>query len=242
MIAPVSSTTTRNRRCSEKKVRRCRPESASTPRSARLVILPARISSCSRAGRQAEPFGDDGGVDLHGAIFELDRFHELHLCFVAAVMRAPGSSGRRGIGAFRQRRGVEFAHEGFAGGGEFCFQPAARLQHAIAAILAKTFDQRRPFQGAHHFADRDRLGGAGQREAAADAALGRDEAAIGEVAHHLGQMVAGNAELGRDLVGRERTAGLARQPHQGAQGKIRERCQAHGSPFEISACKSSIAV
>ena len=34
-----------------------------------------------QGGRQAEAFGDDGGVDLHGAIFELDRFHALHLMF-----------------------------------------------------------------------------------------------------------------------------------------------------------------
>ena len=31
--------------------------------------------------RQAEAFGNDGGVDLDGAIFELDRFHVLCLMF-----------------------------------------------------------------------------------------------------------------------------------------------------------------
>jgi hypothetical protein len=80
-------------------------------------------------------------------------------------------------------------------------------QHAIAAILAKAFDQRGPSSARTTSPMRDRLRRAGQRKAAADAALGRDEAAVGEVAHHLGQMVAGNAELGRDLVGRERAAG-----------------------------------
>ena len=71
---------------------------------------------------------------------------------------------------------------------------------------------------------------AGEREPAAGAALGRDEAAVGEVAHHLGQMIAGNAELGRDFVGRKRPCGLAGQPHQGAQRKIRKGRQTHGRP------------
>ena len=89
MIAPLSSTTRRNRRCSEKKVRRCRPGSASVPRSERLVILPARISSAARQ-RDAKAVGDHGGVDLNVAIAEFNRFHALHLIFVGG-MRAPGS-------------------------------------------------------------------------------------------------------------------------------------------------------
>ena len=41
---------------------------------------PARAHLFLQQGRrQAEAFGDDGGVDLNGAIFELDRFHALHL-------------------------------------------------------------------------------------------------------------------------------------------------------------------
>ena len=188
---------------------------------------PARAHPFLEQGqRDAEPVGDDGRVDLNLAIFEFDRLH-------ACGRRAP--SGPCGIGAFLQRRRVEFAHESFARGGEFCLQAAARRQHAGAAIVAKTFDQRmRPFQRAHDLAERDRLRRARQREPAAGAALGRDEAAVGEVAHHLGQMIAGNAELGRDFVGRERPRRLARQPHQGAQRKIRERCQAHGIPAQVS--------
>jgi len=38
--------------------------------------------------RQAEAFGDDGGVDLDGAIFEFDRFHGLLLTRHGGVMRA----------------------------------------------------------------------------------------------------------------------------------------------------------
>src|SRR5829696_2476971 len=58
MIAPVSSTTTRNRRCAEKKVRRCRPES--TPHSARPVIRPARRSSRVSLPLSAFDSGDPG--------------------------------------------------------------------------------------------------------------------------------------------------------------------------------------
>jgi hypothetical protein len=88
MIAPVSSTTTRNRLCAEKKVRRCRPESASIPRSD-----PARAHLfLQQGGGEAEALGDDGSVDLHGAIFEFDRFHMLHL------MRCCGGHACAGLG------------------------------------------------------------------------------------------------------------------------------------------------
>ena len=54
------------------------------------MILPARISSCSRGRRKAEAFGDDGGVDLDGAILEFDRFHALHLLLVACSHAGAG--------------------------------------------------------------------------------------------------------------------------------------------------------
>ena len=38
--------------------------------------------------RKAEPIGDDGRVDLHGAVLEFDRFHAVHL--VGVITRAPG--------------------------------------------------------------------------------------------------------------------------------------------------------
>ena len=38
--------------------------------------------------RNAEPIGNDGGVDLDGAILEFDRFHAVHL--VEVITRAPG--------------------------------------------------------------------------------------------------------------------------------------------------------
>ena len=43
----------------------------------------------------AEAFGDDGGVDLHGAIFERDRFHELHLSLVIVSCSPHTSAGLR---------------------------------------------------------------------------------------------------------------------------------------------------
>jgi len=66
---------------------------------------------------------------------------------------------------------------------------------------------------AHDFAERNRLRRPCQTEAAADTSLGGDESAIGEVAHHFGQMIARNAEFGGDLVGGKRPRRLARQPH-----------------------------
>ena len=38
--------------------------------------------------RKPEPIGDDGGVDLDGAILEFDRFYAVHL--VGVITRAPG--------------------------------------------------------------------------------------------------------------------------------------------------------
>ena len=88
MIAPVSSTTTRNRRCSEKKVRRCRPQIGVDPALGKARD-PARAHLfLQQGGRQAEAFGDDGGVDLHGAVLEFDRFHALHL-----MVRCGGHAG-----------------------------------------------------------------------------------------------------------------------------------------------------
>src|SRR6185312_4415593 len=52
------------------------------------------------------------------------------------------------------------------------------------------------------------------------------------IPHYLGQMIAGDAELGRDFAGRERARRLAGKPHQGAHREIRERRQTHGSPLE----------
>ena len=45
-----------------------------------------------QGGGQAEAFGDDGGVDLNGAIFEFDRFHVLPLMFRC------GGHARAGLG------------------------------------------------------------------------------------------------------------------------------------------------
>src|SRR5437762_1085439 len=100
MIAPVSSTTTRNRRCSEKKVRRCRPESASTPRSARLVIRPARHSSRVSLPLSAFDSGDPGRgafadrlgmvlLQIMGARAELHQF-----AIVQAGSKTLGKAGR----------------------------------------------------------------------------------------------------------------------------------------------------
>src|SRR6266851_9214800 len=83
------------------------------------------------------------------------------------------------IGAFGERGGIELAHEGFARGGEPGLQAAARRQRASPAIAAKTFDQGMlAFERAHDLAERDCLRWSRQRKAAADAALGRDEAAF----------------------------------------------------------------
>ena len=54
-IAPDASTTRRNRRCVVQKVSRCRPRSASTPRSEMLVILPARISFLNSGSARPRP-------------------------------------------------------------------------------------------------------------------------------------------------------------------------------------------
>ena len=69
-------------------------------------------------------------------------------------------------------------------------------------------------ESSHDLTQRDRLGRPRQAETAAGAALGADKAALSEVAHHFGEVVAGNAELSRDLVGRERAVWLPGQPHQ----------------------------
>jgi hypothetical protein len=48
-----------------------------------------------QGGRHREPFGDDGGVDLHRAVFELDRFHALHLSPVMVSCSRHASAGLR---------------------------------------------------------------------------------------------------------------------------------------------------
>jgi hypothetical protein len=108
------------------------------------------------------------------------------------------------IGAFGECRGVKLAHERFTRGGELSLQPAARREHASPAILAEAFHQPLMLlERAHDLAERDRLGWPRQRKAAAGAAPGGDEAAIGEVAHYFGQVVARDAEFGGDLAGRK---------------------------------------
>jgi len=119
-------------------------------------------------------------------------------------------------------------------GGKAGLQTATRRQHTIAAVVAKALDQRvARLESPHDFAQRDRLRRSGQTEPAAGTTLRTDETAVGEVTHHFGKMISGDAELGGDLVGRERPRRLAGQPHQGAQCKIRKGSQAHGIPKKI---------
>ena len=168
MIAPLSSTTTRKRRCSEKNVRRCRPQVGIDPALGKARDLArAHALAAARGSAMPRPSAIDGRIDLNGAIARIRSVSCRH-------PRAGLRRGRCGIGAFGQRGGVEFAHEGFAGGRESGLQAAARRQHAMAAIAAKTFDQRlSALQRAHDFAERDRLRRPRQRKAAAGAALGR---------------------------------------------------------------------
>jgi hypothetical protein len=105
------------------------------------------------------------------------------------------------------------------------------------ALNQRAFFLERP----HDLAKRDRLRRPRQAEPAADAALGGDEAAVPEVAHDLGEMIAGDPELFGDLAGRERPLGLAGEPHQRAKGEIRERRQAHGSLTQMGLCGPCIA-
>ena len=106
-----------------------------------------------------------------------------------------------GIGAFRERGRIELAHEGFPRGCQPCLQAAARPEDTVSAIVPEALDQRMTLlKRPHDLTQRDGLGRPRQAETAADAALGGDEAPVGEIAHHLGEVVTRNAKLGRDFV------------------------------------------
>ena len=76
MIAPEASTTTRNRRCSEKNVRRCRPLIRIDPALGKARNVARAHALLEHGQRDAKPVGDDGCIDLDLAIFEFDRFHD----------------------------------------------------------------------------------------------------------------------------------------------------------------------
>jgi hypothetical protein len=108
-------------------------------------------------------------------------------------------------------------------------KPAARRQHAAAAVLTETFHQRLPLlERAHHLAERNLLRRASETEATADAALGSHKTGLRQVADHFRQMMAGNPELSGDIAGRERPVAIGGEPHQRTQAEVGELGQAHG--------------
>ena len=106
--------------------------------------------------------------------------------------------------------------------------PPSDLKHSTSGT---------PFQSAHDLAERDRIGRSSEGKTAAGAPAGGDEAVRTEIADHLDEVMARDAQLTRQLVRREQSVGLAGRTHERTQGEIGELGQPH--PFSIDDAPSA---
>ena len=109
-----------------------------------------------------------------------------------------------------------------------CSQTARRFQQAIAAIAPKALDKGIAlFQLAHHIANPNVFRRLRQPKSAARTTLCFYISRARKVLHNLGQMVARDFELLRDLVCSEQAVRVTRQPHQRTQTEISEIGKPH---------------